>query len=289
MVRIPSIHRKCVSRRCASDPERLRHHRQRRIDAADDGEESGIDDVQVVVVPRLGRSSGDVAGSLPKRTVPHWCRRPWSRTGARRRTGNRWRADFLALLAFRLASASGLIAPSGRIVTRLSGCGRSSLCAYQSTLRRADRVRIGCRPAPRCIGGSCRAVCRLPGVYRLAFAEAVVVHRDRLREMRRVRLERMHRHQRTGVVRRSCYARPVGAVGQPARVARIGRTQQQRGGLMAPALKTNTSAVIRSTLPSISTSAATMRRPLCRRSVSGPARRFFSSTLADAVAGRISF
>ena len=54
--------------------QRLRGDRQRGVHRCRVGQETAVDDEQVLVVERTAeRSSGEVAGSLPIRTVPHWC------------------------------------------------------------------------------------------------------------------------------------------------------------------------------------------------------------------------
>ena len=58
-------------------------------------------------------------------------------------------------------------------------------------------------------------------------AEVVVMHGNCFREMRAIDLERMHRHQGAGVVRHVVASDLIRTVGQPARVARIRRTQEQ--------------------------------------------------------------
>ena len=124
-----------------ADPQRVRHRRQRRVHRARRREEARVDDVEVVErrAPGSSTSSAEVAGSSPKRTVPHWCATPasgmrWSSTDAARD-----RALLAAELAeqalelgeqppVRLDRCGTVLArwmrPWRSTVTRLSGCGQ---------------------------------------------------------------------------------------------------------------------------------------------------------------------
>ena len=98
---------------------------------------------------RQNGSSAEVAGSVPKRTVPHWCeacagRRPRQHdrvAGGAEQLAHARRPAPVCAAMLRAPPVERDRSPSTR--TRLSGSGRSSLIRYQSTLCAASQARAG--------------------------------------------------------------------------------------------------------------------------------------------------